>query len=135
MKSKIFIILNIIFVLGCIAGDIALGFYFNFNSSFFYSTIFFVLGIAIGNLIFLIIHLLIETTYKFNKFIPIMHASYLVISALMYYVIEWVGKFDEYKIIYWSVYGGLVAVDLIVFLILSFRKEPDDKPKFKVNQR
>ncbi len=121
-------------MLACIAGDVLLGFYFKFNASFYYSTLFFIMGISIGNLIFLIIHLLVDITFTFKKILPIMHASYLVIAALMYYVIEWGKNYDKYSIIYWSVLGGAILIDLIVFIILIIKAPKDDeKPKFKVN--
>ena len=136
MKNKLFLIFYIIFVLGCIAGDILVGYHFKFNISFYYSTIFFILGIALGNLLFLIIHLLVDSTYTFKKYVPIMHASYLVIAALMYYAIEWGKNYDKFYIAYWSILGGAILIDLIVFIILIIKSPKDEnKPKFKVNQR
>jgi len=110
----------------CIAGDIALGFYFKFGTSFYYSTLFFIIGIALGNLIILIIHLMVDSTYTFKKHIPIMHASYLIIAGIMYYVIEWVKNYDKYYIIYWSVLLGAILIDLIVFIILIIKSNKKD---------
>ena len=95
-----------------------------FNYAFYYVTLFFIIGIGIGNLIILIIHLLSDTKYTFNKLIPVMHASYLIIAGIMYYVIEWFKKYEENWLIYWSILGGLIAIDLIIFAILIFKKEP-----------
>lgn len=123
MKKKLFIIISIIFVLICIGIDITLGILWKFNNAYFYATLFFIIGISIGNLIILIIHLLIDTTYTFNKLVPIMHSSYLVIAGIMYYAVEWFKKYDEYYVFYWSILGGLIAVDLAIFTILILKKE------------
>lgn len=124
LKKKLFIIISIIFVLICVGINITLGILWKFNNAYFYATLFFIMGISIGNLIILIIHLLVDTTYTFNKLIPVMHSSYLIIAGIMYYAVEWLKKYDEYYIIYWSILGGLILVDLIIFSILIFKKEP-----------
>ena len=122
MKKKLFI--SIISVLICIGIDITLGILWKFNNAYFYATLFFIIGISIGNLIILIIHLLVDTTYTFNKLIPVMHASYLVIAGIMYYAVEWFKKYDEFYMFYWSILGGTILVDLIIFSILILKKEP-----------
>jgi hypothetical protein len=124
LKNKIFLIINILFVLICIGIDVAIGINMKFNYAFYYVTLFFIIGIGIGNLIILIIHLLSDTKYTFNKLIPVMHASYLIIAGIMYYVIEWFKKYEENWLIYWSILGGLIAIDLIIFAILILKKEP-----------
>ena len=96
LKNIIITILNIIVVLGCIVADVILGFNFHFDYRFYYSSVFFIIGIAIICLIFLIIHLLIDNTYTFKKYVPIMHSSYLVISAIMYYIVEWLKNLSEF---------------------------------------
>jgi len=135
LKNKLIIILNIVAVLGCIIGDIILGINYKFDYRFYYSSIFFIIGIAIICLVFLIIHLLIDNTYTFNKFVPIMHSSYLVISAIMYYIVEWTKNLSDYLMIYWFVLGCLIVVDLIVFIILIIVKKEDSTPKFMVNNQ
>ncbi len=124
LKNKIFLIINILFVLICIGIDVAIGINMKFNYAFYYVTLFFIIGIGIGNLIILIIHLLSDTKYTFNKLIPVMHASYLIIAGIMYYVIEWFKKYEENWLIYLSILGGLIAIDLIIFAILILKKEP-----------
>lgn len=123
MKNKLFLIISIIFVLICVGINIVLGINWKFNNSYFYATLFFIVGISIGNLIILIIHLLVDTKYTFNKLIPVMHASYLVIAGIMYYVIEWFKNYDNNYIIYWSILGGTILIDLIIFIILILKKE------------
>ena len=123
-------------MIGCIIGDLIIGIYNKYNYVFYYSTIFFIIGISIGNLIFLIIHLLIDNTYTFKKYTPIMHASYLVIAAIMYYVIEWIKEFEKNSIIYWSVLLGAIFIDLVVFIFLIIKSpKEENKPKFKVNKQ
>ena len=134
LKKKLFILINILFILICVGIDVFLGFYFKFNHAFYYSTIFFILGIAIGNLILMIIRMLLDNDYKFKKYTPIMHTSYLIIAGIMYYAIEWLKNYDKYFIIYWSVLGGAILIDLIVFIIINNLKKAEDTPKFKVNK-
>ena len=64
-----------------------------------------------------------------------MHSSYLVISAIMYYIVEWAKNLSDYLMIYWLVLGGLIVVDLIVFIILIIVKKEDSTPKFMVNNQ
>jgi hypothetical protein len=47
LKKKLFILINILFILICVGIDVFLGFYFKFNHAFYYSTIFFILGIVV----------------------------------------------------------------------------------------
>ncbi len=133
MKNILFIILNLIFVIGCIIGDLIIGFNTHFNVTFYYATLFFIVGISIGNLIFLIVHMLVDPTYKFKKYIPIYHISYLIIAAIMYYVTEWAKDYDKFKMIYWVVLLAALVIDSIVFLIINIKTPLEDKPKFKVN--
>lgn len=134
LKNKLFLIINIIFILICAGIDICLGVYFKFSNAFYYSTLFFIMGIGIGNLLIMIIHMLVNKEYQFKKYTPIMHISYLVIAAIMYYVIEWLKNYDKYLIIYWVALGAAIILDIIIFVIINLLKKDDDKPKFKVNK-
>ena len=119
MKNKLFIFIHIIFVLLCIIGDILVGLYFKFNISFYYSSLFFTMGIGIGNLLIMIIHLLIDTKFKFGKFIPILHASYVFITFVFYNIIEWVKRYNEFYLMYWILLYSLILVDIIIFIIIN----------------
>ena len=92
------------------------------------------MGIGIGNLLIMIIHMLVNKEYQFKKYTPIMHISYLVIAAIMYYVIEWLKNYDKYLIIYWVALTATIILDIIIFVIINLLKKDDDKPKFKVNK-
>lgn len=122
MKNKILWIINIIFVLSCIICDILLGYLvFKFNKSFYYCTLFFIIGIGIGNLIFIIVHMLINNKYKYNKFSPFLHISYVIIAGIIYYAVEFLKEYDKYYYIYWIVLLSVILIDLIVFIILMIK--------------
>lgn len=134
MKNKLFLIINIIFILICIGIDIALGIINKFNISFFYSTLFFIMGIGIGNLLIMIIHMLTDNKYNYKGLIPIFHISYLIIAAIMYYAIEVLKHYAEYYLIYWLILGSTIIIDLVVFIIIIKLKKENKKPQFMVKQ-
>ena len=122
MKNKLFLIINIIFVLLSIIANILLGiFVFKFKSPFYYSTLCFIIGIGIGNLIIIIIHMLTDNRYKYNKFSPYLHISYVIIASIAFYIIGFFKEYDKYLYIYWGVLLGVILIDLIVFIILIIK--------------
>ena len=133
--KKLFLIITILLNILDISLDIILGYFiFKYDVNFYYMTLFFIMGIGLGNLIIMIIHLLIDKTYTFKKYTPIMHASYLIIAGIIYYAIEWIGKYNEYSIVYWLILALVIIIDLIVFVIINNLKTNENKPNIKVNQ-
>ena len=129
----LFIVLSIVLNLLAIALNFILGYtIFHYDVRFYYMTLFFLMGISLGNLILMIIHLMLDKKYTFMKYTPIFHASYLIAAGLIYYAIELFKKYDEYKIIYWSVLIGTLVVLIIVHLFLNL-KEKNTAKKIKIN--
>ena len=105
-----------------------------FNEKSYYVMIFTVVGLALLNLIFIIIKLSVDMDYNFKTFTPVIHASYLVISILMYYILKNFGNFSSFGYVYWLclMLGNAIAVTIFVILNVKYKEK---KPKFITNRR
>ena len=136
MSYKTLIISNIIADILLYIVDLFLGiFVFKFNKSFYYSTLFFTMGLSFLNCGFILLGFLKVKGYDIKAFTLATHASYLIIAVAAYYFIRNLDYYDEYPYLYW-----IIPIILIIFFIIFFqilnKKEHDknkDKPIFKAN--
>lgn len=136
MTIKKLNILNIIALVLLFLTDLFLGiFLFKFDKSFYYCTLFFIMGTTFVNFAFILIGFLKIKGYDIKPFTLAMHASYLIIAVAAYYFIRNLDYYDTYPYLYWLIPFILIIGFIVFFSILSNKKEKDDKnkPKFKAN--
>lgn len=118
--------------------NIALGVAFEFKTDFYYSTII-LLFIAQGilSLIIIAVKETVEPAYTSSKVEPIIYISHIIIGAVIYYLLKFLGQFDKFIILYWiSAVIGFIAPIIICLLFNNFKKDKkEDGPKFLVNKK
>lgn len=134
MKAKIIEYLYYLILAGLASFAVIYGYINTFNIGAFYAAIGCFSAAALVSLFFIILRLMLIDSYDFKKYTPYLHASYLIGSILMYYLVKNLGHFDSYGWLYWL---GLIVINLtciIVFYILNLRAK-DDKPRLIQNKR
>ena len=134
MKAKIIDYSNYILMLGLFIFGVIYSYINSCNIGAFYAVIGCFSAAALVNLFFIILKLLVIDSYDFKKYTPYLHASYLIGSILMYYLVKNLEHFDTWGWLYWT---GLLVINLtciIVFYILN-SKAKEDKPRLIQNKR
>lgn len=133
-KDKLITIINIILLACYLIADIIIGFVNDFNISFYYSTISFLMATSLTCLIIIMIRLMVNKDYEFKRFTLIMYAGILVISVLCYYLIKYLKHYYEYWYLYWGLcLLGNVTI-IIVCSILNKKKPSNNGPKIIANR-
>nr|MCR5231215.1 hypothetical protein [Acholeplasmatales bacterium] len=67
--------------------------------------------------------LLVRVTNKdiIKSLTPYTHVAYMVTSILCYYVLKYATHYEEFKILYWSLYLGITLIAVIVAIILNYK--------------
>ncbi len=136
MSLKTLRLLNLISLIILLLTDLFLGiFLFKFNVSFYYCTIFFVIGTTFLNYGFIILGYYKVKGYDMKPYTLALHSSYLLIAVAAYYLIRHIGNYDEFAYLYWIIPTILIIGFIIFFIILDKKKEKKNKnkPKFKAN--
>ena len=133
MKTKIInisiVIINILFIIT----DLMLGiFLFKFNTSFYYCTLFFMMGISIFNLLMIMLKLIVLPNYYFGVYVPAIHVSYLITAAIAYYIIKWAKHYNEYYLLYWIILAVVTLALVITFVVIN-KKKGNKKPTIANN--
>ena len=136
MKYKTLMILNIISGILLYLVDLFLGiFLFKFDKRFYYSTLFFTMGLTFLNCAFILIGYFKVKGYDIKAFTLATHSSYLIIAVGAYYFIRNLDYYDTYPYLYWIIPIFLIIFFIIFFNILNKREKDKnkDKPIFKAN--
>lgn len=134
-KDKIVVYSNYGIVISALIVGIILGFINNFSLTYYYMAIAFICGIALVNLLFMIVRLSVNKDYDFKKYTPAMHSSYLVVAVLSYYLIKNLKHYNEFWYLYWMllILGSIICI--VIFYILNKKDKGDNKPKIIANRR
>ncbi len=136
MSIRTFRIISVIANLVTILIDLFLGiFLFHFSKSFYYCTLFFIMGIAFLNYGLIILAYYTVKGYDMKPFTLAIHSSYLMVSIAAYYFIRNLDYYDEYPYLYWVIPGIIIFIFITLFVILDKKQEKKqkNKPNIKAN--
>lgn len=136
MKSKTLLILNIIFIALSVVLAIILGAIFKFDIRFYYAALFTIMGISIGNLLFILLGFLVVKGYDITTFRLAREGSLLVVAVGAYYAVKYLAHYDEFFLLYWLITFLLVAFLIVLFIILDKKekKKEANKPRIVANK-
>ena len=137
MKKRTLLILNIIFMVLSAILDIVLGIIFKFDIRFYYATLFTMMGISLGNVLFILLGYLAVPGYDISTYQIAREASYLIIGVGAYYIVKYINRYEEYPYLYWIITILLIITCVITFIVLDKleRKKNANKPRIVANKR
>ena len=74
------------------------------------------------NIILLLIKVL--NRYEIKRLTGAIYATIVAIGVLGYYVLKYVDKYQEGRIIYWIVYGLLLVASVTVLTVINYKLKP-----------
>ena len=74
------------------------------------------------NIILLLVKVL--NRYEIKRFTGAIYATIVAIGVLGYYVLKYVDKYQEGRVIYWIVYGLLLVVSVTVLTVINHKVGP-----------
>lgn len=74
------------------------------------------------NIILLLVKVL--NRYEIKRFTGAIYATIVAIGVLGYYVLKYVDKYQEGRVIYWIVYGLLLVVSVTVLTFINHKVRP-----------
>ena len=136
MKKSTLTLINYISIAVLYLIDLMLGiFVFKFSKSFYYSTLFFTMGLTFLEFGIVILGYFKVKGYDIKPFTLAIDVSYLVIAMAAYYFIRNIDYYDTYPYLYWIIPIVLIIFFVVLFTILNKREEKKNKnkPAFKAN--
>lgn len=52
------------------------------------------------------------------------YASLVAIGVLGYYVVTYIGHYDEFRLIYWIVYGAITVILVVTLTVINYKIQP-----------
>lgn len=99
----------------------------------YFVTLWILMALAIFNVILIGFKEYFIKEYHSGKYTLIMHGTYCVLNCGAYYLVKYVGGYDNYFYLYWLLsYLGTIII-IIMFIIFN-KHTKDEKPKFMVNR-
>ena len=80
------------------------------------------------NIVLMLIYVLQRNEIK--RITAAVYASLVAIGVLGYYIVKYVGYYDNAKLIYWIVYASITVILVTVLTIINFKLAPQ-KPVMK----
>ena len=74
------------------------------------------------NIILLLVKVL--NRYEIKRFTGAIYATIVAIGVLGYYVLKYVDKYQEGRVIYWIVYGLLLVASVTVLTVINHKVSP-----------
>ncbi len=102
-----------------LAISIILSFYFKGNEYALYSVVYTLIALGLLEVVLLLVRVTNKDIIK--SLIPYTHVAYMVTSILCYYVLKYATHYEEFKILYWSLYLGITLIAVIVAIILNYK--------------
>lgn len=93
--------------------------YYRGGEKSLYATIYTFLGLGLLEVIVLLIRVLEKDIIK--SLTSYVHVAYMVTSLICYYVLRYVGHYEEFIALYWILYLALTLIAVVVFVILNFK--------------
>ena len=88
----------------------------------FMGTLIVTMSFGFLNIILLLVKVL--NRYEIKRFTGAIYATIVAIGVLGYYVLKYVDKYQEGRVIYWIVYGLLLVVSVTVLTVINHKVSP-----------
>lgn len=122
MKNKFF---DIVFASLILVSAIALIFlmiFFKMGYWSFMGAMIVTMSYGFINVIVLLHKVLLK--YEIKRLTAAIYATLVAIGVLGYYVLTYVGHYDEARLIYWIVYGVITVLSVVILTVINFHLKP-----------
>ncbi len=96
--------------------------YFKMGYWSFMGTMIVTLSYGFLNIVLMLIKVL--QRYEIKRLTAAVYASLVAIGVLGYYIIKYIGKYDDLRLIYWIVYAIVTVISVTVLTIINFKLAP-----------
>ena len=96
--------------------------FFKMEYSSFMGALIATMSFGFLNIILLLVKVL--NRYEIKRFTGAIYATIVAIGVLGYYVLKYVDKYQEGRVIYWIVYGLLLVVSVTVLTVINHKVGP-----------
>ncbi|WP_147387563.1 hypothetical protein [Anaeroplasma bactoclasticum] len=96
--------------------------YFKMGYWSFMGTMIVTLSYGFLNIVLMLIKVL--QRYEIKRLTAAVYASLVAIGVLGYYIIKYIGKYEDLRLIYWIVYAIVTVISVTVLTIINFKLAP-----------
>jgi hypothetical protein len=122
MSKRGFLIIWLSLIVIAISLVVFLMVYFKMGYWSFMGTMIVTLSYAFLNIVLILIKVL--QRYELKRLTAAVYASLVAIGVLGYYIIKYIGKYEDLRLIYWIVYAIVTVISVTVLTIINFKLVP-----------
>jgi hypothetical protein len=122
MSKRGFFIIWLSLIVIAISLVVFLMVYFKMGYWSFMGTMIVTLSYAFLNIVLMLIKVL--QRYEIKRLTAAVYASLVAIGVLGYYIIKYIGKYEDLRLIYWIVYAIVTVISVTVLTIINFKLVP-----------
>ncbi len=122
MSKRGFFIIWLSLIVIAISLVVFLMVYFKMGYWSFMGTMIVTLSYGFLNIVLMLIKVL--QRYEIKRLTAAVYASLVAIGVLGYYIIKYIGKYDDLRLIYWIVYAIVTVISVTVLTIINFKLAP-----------
>ena len=122
MNKRGFFIIWLSLIVVAISLVVFLMVYFKMGYWSFMGTMIVTLSYGFLNIVLMLIKVL--QRYEIKRLTAAVYASLVAIGVLGYYIIKYIGKYEDLRLIYWIVYAIVTVISVTVLTIINFKLAP-----------
>ena len=122
MSKRGFFIIWLSLIVIAISLVVFLMVYFKMGYWSFMGTMIVTLSYGFLNIVLMLIKVL--QRYEIKRLTAAVYASLVAIGVLGYYIIKYIGKYEDLRLIYWIVYAIVTVISVTVLTIVNFKLAP-----------
>ncbi|RIA75870.1 hypothetical protein EI71_01043 [Anaeroplasma bactoclasticum] len=122
MSKRGFFIIWLSLIVIAISLVVFLMVYFKMGYWSFMGTMIVTLSYGFLNIVLMLIKVL--QRYEIKRLTAAVYASLVAIGVLGYYIIKYIGKYEDLRLIYWIVYAIVTVISVTVLTIINFKLAP-----------
>ena len=122
MSKRGFFIIWLSLIVVSISLVVFLMVYFKMGYWSFMGTMIVTLSYGFLNIVLMLIKVL--QRYEIKRLTAAVYASLVAIGVLGYYIIKYIGKYEDLRLIYWIVYAIVTVISVTVLTIINFKLAP-----------
>ena len=93
--------------------------YFKMGYNSFMGVMYTTIGYGFLNIVLMLIRVIYKNEIK--RLTAAIYASIVLIGVLGYYVIKYIGHYEDAKVIYWVVYFSVLALSISIMTVINFK--------------
>ena len=93
--------------------------YFKMEYSSFMATLIVTMGYGFLNILLMLVRVIYK--YEIKRLTAAIYATIVAVGVIGYYVLKYIGHYDEGKIIYWIVYAGILILAIPIMTFINYR--------------